>query len=196
MKDLDFYKKLEYPFRVDPDPEGGFVASIPDLPGCYSFGETKQEAIEKLDESKDVWLESYYEMHGEAPEPGKEIEFSGRFLLRMPKYLHKKLHEAAKLEGVSLNQYVVYLLTDRSSHAEIVRSIRTQMVRSWLPLQCYFRLRTATTWETAKADRWSLSILPSRESKRAATSELFLHLFNPIISKWAGDEEETKLWQR
>ena len=37
-------------------------------------------------------------------------EYSGRLLLRIPKELHKQLIEAAKENGVSLNQYALYKL--------------------------------------------------------------------------------------
>ena len=37
-------------------------------------------------------------------------EYSGRLLLRIPKELHKQLVEAAKENGVSLNQYALYKL--------------------------------------------------------------------------------------
>jgi hypothetical protein len=37
----------------------------------------------------------------------------GRFTLRLPKSLHKELEEIAGPEGVSLNQYIVYALTQQ-----------------------------------------------------------------------------------
>ena len=37
-------------------------------------------------------------------------EYSGRLLLRIPKELHKQLIEAARENGVSLNQYALYKL--------------------------------------------------------------------------------------
>ena len=41
----------------------------------------------------------------------KELEeYSGRFVLRIPRSLHRELKEAADREGVSLNQYVLYKL--------------------------------------------------------------------------------------
>lgn len=41
----------------------------------------------------------------------KDLEdYSGHIIVRMPKSLHKKLKIAASLEGVSLNQYIVYKL--------------------------------------------------------------------------------------
>ena len=38
-------------------------------------------------------------------------EYSGQFRLRLPKSLHKHLAERAKAEGVSLNQFCVYVLS-------------------------------------------------------------------------------------
>lgn len=37
--------------------------------------------------------------------------FSGRLIVRMPRSLHKKLTETANIEGVSLNQYIIYKLS-------------------------------------------------------------------------------------
>lgn len=37
--------------------------------------------------------------------------YGGRILLRIPKSLHKRLAEEARLEGVSLNQYALYKLS-------------------------------------------------------------------------------------
>lgn len=38
-------------------------------------------------------------------------EYSGRFMVRVPKSLHKTISEKAKKEGTSLNQYVIYKLS-------------------------------------------------------------------------------------
>ena len=41
----------------------------------------------------------------------KELdEYSGTLVLRIPRSLHKQLKEAAQMEGVSLNQYMLYKL--------------------------------------------------------------------------------------
>ena len=37
--------------------------------------------------------------------------FSGRLVIRIPKSLHKLLKEEAEIEGVSLNQYMIYKLS-------------------------------------------------------------------------------------
>ena len=38
-------------------------------------------------------------------------EYSGKLVLRIPRSLHKELKAAAKVEGVSLNQYMLYKLS-------------------------------------------------------------------------------------
>ena len=38
-------------------------------------------------------------------------EYSGKPVLRIPRSLHKALKEAAEIEGVSLNQYMLYKLS-------------------------------------------------------------------------------------
>lgn len=38
------------------------------------------------------------------------LEYSGKLNIRIPKSLHKRLAEAAKLDNVSLNQYILYKL--------------------------------------------------------------------------------------
>lgn len=37
--------------------------------------------------------------------------YSGRLVVRIPRSLHKALKEAAEVEGVSLNQYMLYKLS-------------------------------------------------------------------------------------
>ena len=38
-------------------------------------------------------------------------EYSGKLVLRIPRSLHKALKDAAEIEGVSLNQYIIYKLS-------------------------------------------------------------------------------------
>jgi len=45
-----------------------------------------------------------------------KIDYSGQFKLRIPKTLHKELAEKSKKEGISMNQYCLYLLSKNSSY--------------------------------------------------------------------------------
>lgn len=38
-------------------------------------------------------------------------EYSGKLVIRIPRSLHKSLKESAEIEGVSLNQYMLYKLS-------------------------------------------------------------------------------------
>ena len=117
MKTIEEYMKLPYTMELAPDvDEGGFVASFPDLPGCLSIGDTAEEAVANALEAKRVWLEAALEDGIEIQEPVSVKDYSGQFKLRLPKSLHKSLAEQSKQEGVSMNQYCVYLLT--KNHAE------------------------------------------------------------------------------
>jgi predicted RNase H-like HicB family nuclease len=107
---LEYYLNLEYPVTLSPDPEGGYVAQIKDLPGCLSQGETLEEAMTNINEARELWIETVYEVGDEIPLPSTDEAYSGKLLVRMPKSLHRHLVEKAEVEGVSLNQYIVYLL--------------------------------------------------------------------------------------
>ncbi len=43
-----YYMGLHYPIELLPDPDGGYVAEHPDLPGCIAQGKTANEAVEAL----------------------------------------------------------------------------------------------------------------------------------------------------
>ena len=42
-KPLEYYVGLQYPMRIDADPDGGFVISFPDLVGCVTQADTPDE---------------------------------------------------------------------------------------------------------------------------------------------------------
>ena len=110
-KDLTYYMNLPYRDVIEADPAGGYVGYIPELPGCITQGETKEEILEMLEDAKAAWLSTALANSMEIPEP-LEGAFSGRFNLRIPKSLHRRLAMRAKEEGVSLNQLAMYLLAN------------------------------------------------------------------------------------
>ena len=42
---------------ISPEPVGGYSASVPALPGCYSQGDTRQDALDNIREAAELWLE-------------------------------------------------------------------------------------------------------------------------------------------
>ncbi len=111
MKTLEEYLRLPYKLEILPDPEeGGYVARYPELPGCVTVGDTLEEAAENALDAKREWLAAALESGAVIAEPEELEKYSGQFKLRLPKSLHKALAEHSKAEGVSMNQYCVYLL--------------------------------------------------------------------------------------
>ena len=97
---------------VEDKDEGGFVVSYPDLPGCITCGENcrKCGGGNALD-AKKAWLEAALEDGVEIHEPDSLEDYSGQFKLRIPRSLHRSLAEHSQREGISMNQYCVYLLS-------------------------------------------------------------------------------------
>ncbi len=108
---------LEYRIILRPlieEEGGGWYAEIPELPGCSSDGETREEALANLEDAKAAWIDTARSLNRDIPEPKKGIEqYSGKFTIRMPRGLHKDLAIESEQEGISLNQYVNYLLAER-----------------------------------------------------------------------------------
>lgn len=51
-------KTYTYTIHLEPAEEGGYVVSVPSLPGCYTQGETYEEALEMAREAIECYLES------------------------------------------------------------------------------------------------------------------------------------------
>lgn len=116
MKTIDEYMKLPYKMEIVEDTaDGGFVASFPDLRGCLTYADTVEKAIEAAKEAKYAWLKAAIEDGYDIPVPNTDDTYSGQFKLRIPKSLHRQLSEYAKREGISMNQYCLYLLAKRDA---------------------------------------------------------------------------------
>ena len=106
---LDEYLKLPYTIKVtyDSDEENpGWVAQVTELPGCITQADTFEELGEMVKDAMRSWLEVSLEMDQAIPEPASEADYSGKFVVRLPRSLHRQLVETAEREGVSLNQLV------------------------------------------------------------------------------------------
>ena len=62
-------KVLNFSVILEPDPSGGYVVSCPELPGCYSQGETVEEALQNIKEAILLTLEDLMESKEPIPEP-------------------------------------------------------------------------------------------------------------------------------
>jgi antitoxin HicB len=68
-KDLSYYMSLPYPIVLIPDEDGSWFAKIPILEGCMTVGDTREHALQMLDEAKELWLETVLEFGQSIPEP-------------------------------------------------------------------------------------------------------------------------------
>jgi predicted HicB family RNase H-like nuclease len=76
-----------------------------------SHGDTYAEAFENIREAMEGWIETKLENGFPVPLPADDAQYSGKFVLRIPKTLHTRLAMEAEKEGVSLNQYALYRLS-------------------------------------------------------------------------------------
>lgn len=68
--------KLVYPVLIQPLSEedgGGFLATVPDLPGCMSDGESPEEAIINVQDAIAAWMEAAEELGRNIPEPSRQV---------------------------------------------------------------------------------------------------------------------------
>ena len=108
-KILNYYLSLNYASDIIVIPEdegGGYLACIPLLPGCMTDGETVEEAYTNLQDAKREWIIDMLDRGLPINEPNMKPRFSGRFVVRVPKTLHRLLAEESEREGISLNQFV------------------------------------------------------------------------------------------
>ena len=67
-------KPTDYPVVIEPLPDedgGGFVATVPDLPGCMSDGETPAAALANVGDAIAAWIEAATDMGRSIPAPSR-----------------------------------------------------------------------------------------------------------------------------
>jgi antitoxin HicB len=111
-KGLEYYMNLPYTIELVRDPGDPWFVRVKELPGCMSHGDTPEEAVAMIREAMELWLEGALE-HGDLiPEPEPLDDYSGKFVVRIPRSLHRKLAEQADRDEVSLNAFVTAALAE------------------------------------------------------------------------------------
>lgn len=90
------------------DEDEGFIAEVPDLPGCSAWGETEADAAREAQDAIAAWLQAAEAAGRAIPKPSIAApvsRYSGKFLVRVPRSLHARLAREAEQQGVSLNQW-------------------------------------------------------------------------------------------
>jgi len=112
--ELRDYMKLPYNIvtrHVTDDSGAYYFATVLELDGCMSDGETLDEAYRNIHEAMEGWIETKLEAGFPVPTPFNADQYSGKFVVRLPKSLHARLAVEAEREGVPLNQYPLYKLS-------------------------------------------------------------------------------------
>jgi len=108
------YMNMPYNYLVQQvNDESGkyFYGKILELDGCQSTGDTAEEVYKNLNEAMEGYIETKLQNDIDIPLPVQTEDFSGKFVVRLPRTLHQRLAIEAEKEGVSLNQYALYKLT-------------------------------------------------------------------------------------
>jgi|WetSurMetagenome_2_1015567.scaffolds.fasta_scaffold16780_4 predicted RNase H-like HicB family nuclease len=106
------------------DEDDGYIATVPELPGLSAFGKTQKKALDELKIATEAYIETLKEVGRTLPIPEKITLYSGQLRLRLPKGLHAKLSAAAENQGISLNTYLVSLLSEEHSKQEIIKTLK------------------------------------------------------------------------
>ena len=83
--------------------DDAFIARVAEFPSLAAHGDTQEKALREIKDVVKFVLSDLKENKEPVPEPLGKRSFSGRLVLRMPEYLHRKLALEASQQGVSLN---------------------------------------------------------------------------------------------
>lgn len=133
---------MKYPIVIEPGSETtAFGVEVPDLPGCFSAGDTLDEAIENSKEAIALWIETVLDDGGTIPEPkgvadyAKDPDYAGwiwavvevdstllddtseRVNISMPKRILSRIDRYASARGETRSRFLVNAAMDRIMHA-------------------------------------------------------------------------------
>lgn len=128
-KTVEYYMKLPYHIEVirDDDRENpGYVARVAEMTGCVTQGDTFEELGEMIEDAMRAWIGTALKEGIAIPNPIPEEAYSGKFVTRVPRSLHRQLAQAAEREGVSLNQFVNVALASAVGQRTVSYPMRDQ----------------------------------------------------------------------
>ena len=67
---------LSYRILLRKEPEGGYTVIVPSLPGCITYGDTIEQAIEMAKEAIELYIESLKENGEEIPTEEGTLEYT------------------------------------------------------------------------------------------------------------------------
>ena len=133
------YMQLPYTIVLKKGEDGDYIAKIKELKGCVAHGDTASKALESIEGMKALWIESCIEDGEDVPLPDEEPTLpSGKWLQRAPRSLHAALARLAEEDSVSLNQFVVAVLSKEvgarsapNSHVSSIHGVASAITDHW-----------------------------------------------------------------
>lgn len=156
MTRIEDTRLMGYRLEMYPDEDGSWAAEIPELLGCVGAGTTPDEAVANLEDALEAWIEAARADGRPIPPPARiEEEYSGRFLLRVAKTLHRQLAERARREGVSLNQYCGMVLAGSAGYSHAPAPMRTVQAFIDVGEATEYKLFFSHARDVSLVDAWS-----------------------------------------
>ena len=100
------------------DEDEGYIATVPELPGCSAFGDAPEKAVKEVKTAALLWLQAAKREKRHVPKPVMKRKYPGKFVLRMPPSMQAELTLKAKEENLSLNQYILFHLAMEHKKAQ------------------------------------------------------------------------------
>lgn len=88
-------KVLNHRILLRKEPEGGYTVIVPSLPGCVTYGETIEEAIEMAKEAIELYIESMKEHEEKKTKKGFRFDWGGGLSDLKEKYTSVELQHKA-----------------------------------------------------------------------------------------------------
>ena len=129
---------FNYPAAIESGSDKtSFGVVVPDLPGCFSAGDTLDQAIANAEEAASVWIDATLDAGGKVPSPSSlealraDPQFAGwtfalirvdpsllddtveRVNITLPRRVLKRLDSLAKSVGESRSGYIARMTVER-----------------------------------------------------------------------------------
>jgi antitoxin HicB len=130
---VEDYLTRPYHIEVIYDDSGeapGWFARVAEFPGCMTQTRSAEELLPMIRDAMYSWIEIGLEDGQPIPEPFEDEAYSGKFVVRVPRSLHRQLAEAAERDNVSLNTFVTAALAKAIGAADAAPVVRKQPAKA------------------------------------------------------------------
>lgn len=116
-KNLEYYLNLPWSYCFEwSDEDECYIASVQELKGCMSHGDSILEATEMIQDALKSYLTCALQYNEVIPEPLKPIDYKGNITYRTTKENHYKIAKRAKSLNISINSFIEQAVCDKLQH--------------------------------------------------------------------------------